>query len=677
MMIVKPIRQIVLIVCLLVPAAMHVFAQDSTAGTLEQIIVTAQRSPRKAMLVPYSVSTVSNSWLENFNPRTTPDALSSVNGLFIQKTNQGGGSPFIRGLTGNLALILIDGIRLNNATFRYGPNQYLNTISSYAIHHIEVAKGTGSVQYGSDALGGVIQVFTGDLRFTEKSLLQGNARSRYMTGDMEKTIRADATYSSSRMAVMAGASYRNFGHLRGGDSTGRQDPSGYDEFAFDTKLKFGLSQHANLMLAHQFVRQQHVPVYHKIMLENFSVNEFHPQQRMLNYARLEVEGKHPLAKEMRFIASWQRSLEGRHSRKNGSSILRKEKDEVNTLGFTADIFSHINNWWSANTGLELYADKVHSSMNDMHVETGTTVAKRGLYPEGAGYGNYSAYSIHHLQYKKWILDAGLRFNTFRISIQDSSLGNVRITPSALVSNLALLYSLSSRHHAYISFSSGYRAPNVDDMGTLGIVDFRYELPASGLRPEKSQHSELGYKFSGGKISGTVAVYYMHLRHLITRIKVDGQSINGYPVYKKENTESAYIKGFEAEADWRISKSLRTVAGLAYAHGVNLVRNEPLRRIPPFNGRLLTTYARKRWHASVEYLVAGSQRRLAQGDKDDNRIPRGGTPGWQVLNLYAGYRANHFILNAGVNNIFNEDYRTHGSGINGIGRSLAVNVAYQF
>ena len=127
----------------------------------------------------------------------------------------------------------------------------------------------------------------------------------------------------------------------------------------------------------------------------------------------------------------------------------------------------------------------------------------GLYPDDSKYGNYSVYSLHHFHLGRWIVDAGLRFNTFDIRINDTTLGNVQISPSAWVGNAALLYQFDRTQTIYASFSSGYRAPNVDDMGTLGIVDFRYEVPTADLKPEKSQHTELGYKFQTKRLSGTM------------------------------------------------------------------------------------------------------------------------------------------------------------------------------
>lgn len=173
---------------------------DSTGKLLGEVVVIAQRKESRLLITPYSVETISKKDIDDYSPRTTPEALTGVNGVFIQKTNHGGGSPFLRGLTGNQTLILIDGIRLNNSTFRYGPNQYLNTIDVFTINKIEVAKGTGSVQYGSDAIGGVMQVFTKDPSLsTGKADWSGRVVSKYMMGKMENTLRGEANYSSKKL----------------------------------------------------------------------------------------------------------------------------------------------------------------------------------------------------------------------------------------------------------------------------------------------------------------------------------------------------------------------------------------------------------------------------------------------------------------------------------------------
>lgn len=644
-------------------------AVADSAGKLKELVVTATRKKTETLLLPYTVNVLARKTMDDYQFRTTPEAMMAMNGVFVQKTNHGGGSPFVRGVTGNQLLILTDGIRLNNSIFRYGPNQYLNTIDAYTINTIEVAKGTGSVQYGSDAIGGVINIISRSPEFTnQQPSFSGKLLSKYMTGDMEKTIRGEAAYSGRRLAILAGISKRNFGDIIGGDTTGKQSPSGYNEWSFDFKAKYLLKQNIALTIANQFLQQDHVPVYHKVQLENFSLNEMDPQQRLLSYARMNIKNAVPLLKEMEFTASFQQGTEGRNSLKNGSSSLRKEKDVTATAGITVDILSVISKIWTANSGIEIYHDRVGSTRKDINTLTNGAEIKRGLYPDNAGYGNYAAYSLHHIRLGKWLIDGGLRYNSFDIKITDTSLGNVKITPAALVSNAAVLYHISKQQSAYLSFSSGYRAPNIDDMGTLGIVDFRYELPTADLHPEKSRHTELGYKFSSKTINATFAAYYMHLSDIITRVKAEGQVISGYPVYKKENTEAAFIKGFETEFNAEVTKQLYFSSGITYTYGQSLSKKEPLRRIPPFNGRAVATYKNKNWFTAAECMFAAKQNRLAQGDKDDNRIGINGTAGWEVINLYAGYTVSVLHFNIGMQNIFNKDYRTHGSGINAVGRS---------
>ncbi len=645
--------------------------------SLDEIVVTSQRNPQDKASTPYSINVLNRKQIDLFVPRTTPEALTGLNGVFVQKTNHGGGSPFVRGLTGNQTLMLMDGIRLNNSIYRYGPNQYMNTVDQFLVNRIEVAKGTGSVQYGSDAMGGTIQLFSRDPLFSaDNKQFSGSLLGKYMSGDMEKTGRSEVEYNSKKFAALVGTTWRDFGDLVGGKETGKQIPSGYTEFSFDAKLAVMLNRNIQLTLANQFTRQNDVPLYHKVVLENYLISEFDPQQRMLNYARLNIQGTNKLFENVRIIASWQQGLEGRNSQKIGSTVLIHEEDRINTMGFTADVHSNLAENWTAESGIDLYHDRVGSSRTDISTGTGSATEKRGLYPDNSRAGNYSLFTLHHFNAGKWVLDGGLRYNLFKINISDVTLGDVQITPDAFVFNAAVMYKLTRNHHFYTSFSNGFRAPNIDDMGTLGIVDFRYEVPAYDLKPEKSQNFELGYKFNSTIFSGTLAAYYMNLNQLITRVNLEGEIIDGYPVYRKENVEEAMIKGLEAEFNWKVVRNLDINSGVSYTYGQNITKNEPLRRIPPLNGRVAGIYSTGRFFSSAEFLFAAKQDRLSSGDMSDNRIPAGGTPAWEVLNLYAGYNLSAVKFKTGIQNIFNVDYRTHGSGINGVGRSIWLSVEYK-
>lgn len=674
-----PIKSTLLTLLLFCGLLLKAQTDTLTVVSLQEVIITSQREALNPLLIPYSVSSLRRCAMEEYSVRTAPESLMSVNGVFVQKTNHGGGSPFLRGLTGNQTLLVVDGIRLNNSIYRYGPNQYMNTIDPFAVQKMEVAKGTGSVQYGTDAMGGVIQVFTKDPEFRQgETSIHGKALGRTMSGNMEKSGRGELEVRSSKMAVLIGVTRRDFGNLIGGKETGRQSPSGYDEQAFDAKVMAQLKPSVLLTFASQIVRQEHVPLYHKIVLENYLQNEFDPQQRMLSYTRLNIKGQHKLLNSLKFTASWQSSEEGRLSQRNESSIQVKEKDKVNTLGFTMEVNSKPFNAWTATSGVEIYHDKVESTRSEHTVGgNGPVIEKRGLYPDQSTYDNYSLFTLHRLSTGKWILDGGVRLNAFMINISDATLGDVKITPEAFVFNTALMYKLNTSHCLYGALSSGFRAPNIDDMGTIGIVDFRHEQPAYDLKPEQSLNYELGYKFSTVKLQGTLSAYYMDLRQLITRVAEEGQFIDGYQVYRKENVEKATIKGLEAMMNWKVWPSLELNCGISYTYGQNKTKGEPLRRIPPLNARAAGTYRHGKAYATAELLMAAKQDRLAQGDKSDNRIPPGGTPGWQLVNLYAGLHLSPFKLTAGIQNLGDEDYRTHGSGINGVGRSAVVSMEVGF
>ena len=151
------------------------------------------------------------------------------------------------------------------------------------------------------------------------------------------------------------------------------------------------------------------------------------------------------------------------------------------------------------------------------------------------------------------------------------------------------------------------------MGTLGIVDFRYELPTANLKPENSYNFEWGYKFRTTNFSSSVALYHNQLKNLIARVKVEGQKINDYQVYRKENVEKAYIQGFEWATEWMVLPEIKIYTDLAYTYGQNETKNEPVRRIPPLSGRVGVHYqANTAVFVKVEDIFAGKQDRLAQG-----------------------------------------------------------------
>jgi hemoglobin/transferrin/lactoferrin receptor protein len=645
--------------------------------TIGEVVITANRHGSLQIKTPEAIRVIGNKSIQNFQIRTAPEVLQIMPGVFVQKTNHGGGSPFLRGLTGNQTLLLVDGVRLSNSTVRYGPNQYFNTIDVFSIEKIEVLRGSGSVQYGSDAIGGTIQAFSHELENTVKPTWRGSLLTRIATQGMEQSLNGTINYSNTRAAFRAGVTLRNFGDLVGGDPAGRQTPTGYQELDFDLKGKIKFSPSSDLTMAYQSVHQSDVPVFHKIVLENYAVNKMDPQKRDLAYARLNQEFNAGILKSAIFTASLQHSAEVRKLLKKGSSILHTENDKVRSLSFSAEAFTSDMNGWSANTGLEIYNDLVTSSRSDRDLSNDQTILKRGLYPNGATMTSIAAFSMHTLDLQDWNFTAGARFNTFINKVENEVSGMTILTPSTLVGNLAILRKLNKESNLFISVNTGFRAPNIDDLGTLGIVDFRYETPNFDLKPEHSFQYQIGYKYQARKLRGEVYIYHNELYDLIVRNKIEGDTIEGYPVYQKENIERAYIQGVETAWDLELDKSWMLSGSLTYTYGQNITKNEPVRRIPPLFGRLAVEYKLKGWWINLEWQAAGKQDRLAEGDKDDNRIPAGGTQGWNIFNVNTCYEMRFFKVNLSLLNLFNQDYRFHGSGVNGYGRSAFLSMIVNF
>lgn len=639
----------------------------------QQTVTTTQRSETPDFIRPEITTVLTARDLRQRAPRTVPEALFGATGVFIQKTNHGGGSPFVRGLTGQQTLILIDGIRLNNATFRSGPNQYLNTIDPQSVGQIEVLRSSGSVAYGSDAIGGVVNVLTKTPQFSERPALTGSFFGKAMTQGMEYSGRAELGFSSPTVAVLGALAYRKFGDLVAGKGLGRLTPTGYNQLSGDVKARFRLSDRWLATAAYQNLRQDSVPLYHRVRLENYRYYQFNPQRRQLTYARLEGYYNWRFLQSVQLTGSWQRQTEGRQSQRNGNATEVYERDQTTTTGLTLLANAKPTSVWQMQNGIEWYHDRVRSTREDVNTQTGAIAPKRGLYPDQASMNSLALFTNHTLTFDRLTLTGGARYNAFRITTPEATLGQATISPSALVGQVGASYAVVPAVRVVASVGTAFRAPNVDDLGTLGIVDFRYELPNPNLRPERSFNTEVGIKIRSSRVSATLLAYNNRLTDFISRVRSGNDSIQGYPVYLKQNSAESFIRGLEAEAEYEFLTNLLAYGGLTYTYGQNVTAGEPFRRIPPLNGRVGLTYQAGGWWGRAELLYAGAQTRLAQGDKDDNRIAKGGTPAWRVLNLNGGYRWKLVTLSAELQNLTDEAYRTHGSGVDGVGRSAWLSV----
>ncbi len=639
----------------------------------KSVVVTASKREHASFQVPDAVSVLTRQELKNNSPRSMAEALSGVTGVWVQKTNHGGGSPFIRGMTGNQTLLLIDGIRLNNATFRYGPNQYFNTIDVFSVDRVEVIRGRGSVLFGSDALGGVINVISSSPEYVYgKSRFGGKGKLKWMNKGMEQSGSGGLTFQSENFAVLGNVNYKNFGDIFAGGSLGYERPSGYEETGVNLKGKLRLSADWQITSAYQYLIQNDVPRYDQVAQRGYRRYSHDPQIHRLWYAKIEHFHKNPAFRKVTMTVSNQLSDETRIIQKENSSILQQEKDVVKSFGFSVEMNSEFSRSWEAVSGVEFYRDQVGSGKTEKDTGTGEEVAMRGLYPDNSSMNNLAAFSQHTLKLEKLHVNFGGRFNMFRIHSVDEEFGSVTLKPASLVGNMAIQYFSSPGQQFILSMHSAFRAPNINDISTFGLFDYGIEIPSTGLSPEKAFTVEFGYKKSAERAAWSLAAFNTWLNDQIERVEATyngSEYLDGERVYKKENITRSNILGVEFESGFKLDHRFSFINNLTWTYGKNRKNDEPMRRIPPLNGKLALQYSKSGFFGEAEFLFAAKQDRLSGGDIDDHRIPEGGTPGWSILNLKGGYSLNKIFINAGLTNIFNQSYRTHGSGVDGYGRSF--------
>lgn len=645
-----------------------------------EINVTAQRFDNPTFESPQPVTVLSRKYIRQTAPRTTPELLMGTTGVFVQKTNHGGGSPIMRGLMGNQVLLLMDGIRLNNAGYRYGPNQYLATVDPLLLERVEVTRGAGSVLYGSDALGGVIQLISKTPGFASgKPTVSANGYGKWMSAGMELTGRGEVELRTDKIAFIGGFSAKNFGDLLAGGDLGFQRPSAYQERAGDAKLLIKTSATSVLSASYQHLYQYDVPIYYRLAQDNYLKYSFVPQARTLGYVRWEKSAENKWFQSVRVTASLNRSVEGLITQRNKALSFNRNKDVIDTWGAMAEIHSQPETFWQVHSGVEYYRDKVSSRLATVDVQTGNETAKRGNFADGSVMDNLALYTSHVLDFPKFQITGGVRYNAISLHIKDETLDNPTIRPGAWVGHLSATYKIHPNHHLILGANTGFRSPNLDDVSKLGNVEANvFETPNANLSPEKTFTIEGGYKFRSQWFSGSVLAYHTNLTNQIVRVKssFNGDTLyQGIRVYTKTNSSESLLYGGEAEAEVKIVSSLVAFGSATYTYGQDESKKEPMRRIPPLFGRAGVRVSFKGFQGRAEYVFAGKQDRLADGDKSDvrisSRLVNNATPAWNVVNVYAGYTFRKLEFNLGLQNLLDQEYRMHGSGVDGVGRSLWI------
>jgi iron complex outermembrane receptor protein/hemoglobin/transferrin/lactoferrin receptor protein len=617
----------------------------------------------------------------------------------VQETNDGGGSPIIRGLVGNQILILVDGIRLNNSAYRLGPNQYLNTIDLNQIERIEVVRGAGSVLYGSDALGGVINIIT-RVAGREPGTGPVGARwfSRLASANAGAIGRGEVSAQTRVVGLVGGLTLKRYGTLRGGRDTGAQALTGYDEWDGDAKASFRLGANQQLIVAGQRVTQRHVQRPDVVAAGTELKWEWDPETRGLAYAHYVARELPGFIEQVDVTASFQQQAE-RYERIAAATpaITSTHVDRTRSLGTSLQFASTAGPRHLLTYGVDAAADRIASRREDASSATGLATLAKGVLADGARYQSLALFLQDEIDVSPRLrLNLGTRFGSFHphAIVSDPSTGPLVVdTPQrALTSSARALFRLTPAVDLVGGVGQGFRAPNIDDLTILGRTGSRFEVPNPALKPETSLTMEAGVRGRSTLATGSATYFLTDIDGLIQRgagtfngrtfQDIDGDGVRGASeplIFQRQNAGRAQLHGVELEGRLRPTDHWTVTGTVVRTVGTEQVTGDPLRRIPPTYGRAVVGWsAGNRWWADAYTVFASRQSRLAPGDLTDIRIPAGGTPGFLTLNARGGVTLTSQVqLTAGLENITDQTYRTHGSGIDGAGINAVVGLNWTF
>ncbi len=641
---------------------------------LPSVVVTATRGEREAFETPQAVNVITNRAVLESNAATAPDILLGQQGILMQKSNTGGGSPFIRGLTGKQVLILVDGVRINNSYFRFGPHQYLNTLDPNIIDRIEVVRGPTSVLYGSDALGGVINVITKRRKLSDRRTgTVGLVALRAAGADESVAGRAQIEHFGESFGVIGGVSLKRFGDLRAGGDVGEQVPSAYDEAGGDLKLSYRLSANQELVFSQQYLRQYDVPKTNEVVLGSKAKFNYEPQLRSLNYLEYNAIGlSNPLFDSVKFNLSYNRHKEGEEIVERAAPNMEtREITNVKTQGFTGQLTKHIGASHRLIYGIDYYDDRFDTSKTQLDLAAGTATMLAPGTPDGATYKSFGVYVEGEISLSsKADVIPGVRFAQFKA---DGAIEgrHLKLSDRKTTGSLMGLYRLTENLNVVGGIAQGYRAPNMEDF--FGRVDFVSEIPNTSLKPETSLSREIGLKYYWERTSADIHYFVSTYKDLIARATF------APGIRQRQNLRKAKIDGVEASIRHALGGGWNLRGAIAYTRGEDEETGDPLQRIPPLHGSVHLRYtpSSKAWF-ELYGLFARKQDRLSPEDRNDPRIPKGGTPGYGTANFSVGYRpAADQELIATLENIADKKYKTHGSGVFAPGVNLIATYLLRF
>lgn len=714
---------------------------------LSEVLIAGNRWQGRVIDQPLRAARIDSKTIAFQNPQTSADVLAASNYVFVQKSQLGGGSPMLRGMATNRVLLVVDGVRMNNAIFRAGNLQNVISIDANALEEAEVRFGPGSVMYGSDAIGGVMTFKTLEPKLADTSgkfVVHGNALLRGTTANKEKTKHLDLSFSHRKWAAVSIITHSGYGDLRGGTKGGvnsfyrpyyvqtidnkdymqtntdssLQIGTAYSQINFlqkivyqasrSLKLDYGL--HLSQTSPYQrydrlYVMQTAGPYKNKLRWAEWS---YGPQLWNMQRLGLTHTRRTLFYDQLQVITSLQNFEESRYDREFMVRETRMQKETVRALALNFDLSKTLSEKTKLGYGLELIHNLVNSTASLRHVITEEVSPTVTRYPTGSTWLSCGAYLTLKHQLNKYVLiNAGLRYSYYEINAAFDTtyfpfpFQTARLRNSTPNGSLGFVVSPKKSLQLYANAASGFRAPNIDDMGKVFESTPGYlVVPNPGLKPEHGYNLETGFVQSlGNFLRLDAAGYYTFLndamerkdfllngqntiRYLGNNSRIQAvQNITKVTVYGLQCGLEVYYKNFTLRSNWSYQKGKELMSDSLKAY--------PLRHAAPAFGSTHLSYERKKFRLEVycDYNSAMSHEQLALTERinpsyarDYSNDPKGlaFVASWYTLNFKASITVTkNLSIMAGVENITDQLYRPYSSGLNAPGRNFIFSLRGNF
>lgn len=713
---------------------------------LDEVVISANKIAEQRREIAQQVHIIRPSVLKSLNAQTSADLLQNTGMVAMQRSQQGGGSPILRGFEASRVLLVVDGVRMNNAIFRAGHLQNVLRVDNNNLDHAEVLFGPSSTVYGSDALGGVIHFYTRNPTLSSvegKTITSGEGFVRLGSANDEKTFHADFNVADSRMGSFTSFTISDFGDLRMGkeknpladqvygyrgkyvqrapdnlsdllvvnpDST-LQKFSGYRQWDILQKFLYKASNRVSHTLNFQYSSTTNVPRYDRLTdrsgngLASAEWN-YGPEKRFLGSYGIQVNGLGKLADGLNMSASYQDIEESRISRNFNSNNRDSRVEKISVYGLNVDFKKEINKH-KIRYGFDGQYNVLNSTATRTNIVSLAITSVSTRYPDGDNVmGLYALYATHTYEIaKNFYLNDGVRlgystlFSSFN-SQQFFAFPFKRISQENIYAsgNIGLVYTPNYWKISLMG-STGFRVPNFDDL--TKIFDTRagnatttgtLVLPNADLGPEKTLNVDVSVmRFIGSTSRIEATGFYTKITDAIVvrPSTLNGQSVvtfNGFPanVFTSQNATEAYIYGYSLGARAEISEQLSFAGSYNFTYGrvLNPGSTEtPLDHIAPAFGRGSVLYSNQKLRAEAFINFSGEKSLGDYSNSGEDNLqyatPRG-MPGWYTINLRGGYELSKtFILQMGIDNLMDIQYRTFASGINAPGRNIFGTLRIKF